>query len=413
MNSVSLEKKRIAWVIHTFRSGGIAPVCGYAAEEMANFIGCVSTVIALHDRERYSACASKNVRSVGLGLPLDGAEGFLDWLQSNPQDIVITNDVGTLEKCFCSFPDGVIHIAQLHDSGRRYLESVKRNLVHLDGVVCVASNVERAFRSVLTEQSVKPICTVHNGAKFPPLARGPYDERSIRLLYMGRLDPLIKGVFDVVPVLESLRRLEVPFKLTIVGGGCGVLSARLRKAKLDGSVVWLGRLPHEECYAVAANHDIFLMTSRKEPFGMVTIEAMAMGCIPIAHDIDSGSREIIEHGTSGFLMPLGDYNSWGSAISNLASQPVERERVSVNASSRARLEFSSEKMARKLSDYLLSVSSSRRAALSGDKVCFEKGGQEVKFGSPRRLVLSKLKSLVRNSIAANPRLSVWLLRRFG
>ena len=35
------------------------------------------------------------------------------------------------------------------------------------------------------------------------------------------------------------------------------------------------------------------MLSRVEPFGMATIECMGMGCLPVAWDIQTGTREIL------------------------------------------------------------------------------------------------------------------------
>ena len=39
---------------------------------------------------------------------------------------------------------------------------------------------------------------------------------------------------------------------------------------------------------------------------MTTIEAMSMGCLPVAWNIDTGTREIVRHDETGLFAPLGD-----------------------------------------------------------------------------------------------------------
>lgn len=49
-----------------------------------------------------------------------------------------------------------------------------------------------------------------------------------------------------------------------------------------------------------------LLTSTLEGQGLVLIEAMSVGCIPIAYDVPYGPSDIIEHGVNGFLVEAGD-----------------------------------------------------------------------------------------------------------
>ena len=60
---------------------------------------------------------------------------------------------------------------------------------------------------------------------------------------------------------------------------------------------------------------------RPEPFGMVIIEAMAMGK-PVVATEGGGPSEIITHGKSGILVPRGDSESLASAIRMLLENPI-------------------------------------------------------------------------------------------
>ena len=55
---------------------------------------------------------------------------------------------------------------------------------------------------------------------------------------------------------------------------------------------------------------ILLMTSRTEGFGMVLIEAMAMGLPCVAYDCPCGPKAIIQNNENGFLIENGNIDSF-------------------------------------------------------------------------------------------------------
>ncbi len=404
---------RISSVIASLTAGGIGPVCLYAAKGMRKLTDWQVTLVSLHDPVGEFIDEDCGLRMVSLGLDKDCARLFLKWLSANPQDLVITSDVSHIEPAYPFISATTRHVMQIHDSGRRYRDVAVRHAAWIDGVTCVGQHIEAPLRTGLDAMGFQgPLRTVHNGANFPPLTpREPYPG-PLRLLFMGRVEAL-KGVFDFVPLLHKLKRWRVPVTLNIVGGENEVLRRRLQRKGLDSCVKWTGRVPHEKCYEIAAESDVLLMTSRKEPFGMVTIEAMSMGCVPIAYDIPSGSTEIIEHGKSGLLAPLGDISAWAEHIRSLHQNRQRLAELSSGAIQRARGTFSAEAMARNLIAFLDTV-----MTFSGSRLAQRQSGlppetPAIHQRAPRgyQRLPEGMREWIRNQVGSNPKLSYWLLNR--
>lgn len=65
----------------------------------------------------------------------------------------------------------------------------------------------------------------------------------------------------------------------------------------------------------------FILTSRWEGLPGVLIEAMACGAPVLSTDCPSGSREILEDGRWGQLLPVGDEQALAMAIETVLSSP--------------------------------------------------------------------------------------------
>lgn len=401
-------KPRVAWVVHRFTSGGIGPVCIYAARELARQFGWQTTVVGLHEPVDWESDPIGHARMTPLALPEQDTSGFLEWLRANPQDIIITNDVDTLSGFMPYLPLETAHVIQVHDSGARYIASTARNTAFADAVICVAEHfVPKVRNAVKSSGFAGPVRAIHNGADFPTVPARTHHHRPLRLLYMGRMDPLVKGTFDLAGILAAVVDLGIECSLTIAGGECGRLKTRMKNRGLAERVEWLGRIPHAECYTLAATSDVFMMTSRKEPFGMVTIEAMAMGCVPIAWDIDSGTREIVIDGECGLLVPIGSARRFAKAIAGLDRDRHLLNRMSNAASERARSRFSASHMASELENFLMkSPRNPSRVARTGIP-------SPVASSPPRQAAATRsdgLRALARAFLEDHPRAATWALK---
>lgn len=76
------------------------------------------------------------------------------------------------------------------------------------------------------------------------------------------------------------------------------------------------------------NHDVFLMSSRYEGFGLVTLEAMECGLPVIGFDIPA-NKELILDQVNGLLVPSYDVIAFSNAMKKLATNKEIREKYAL------------------------------------------------------------------------------------
>ncbi|MBV5329886.1 MAG: glycosyltransferase family 4 protein [Chlorobium sp.] len=126
-------------------------------------------------------------------------------------------------------------------------------------------------------------------------------EFTYSFLYVGRLCPE-KNLRLLVEVFNELPRL----KLTIVGSGpmAGELEEIARK-----NITFRAHVPNQEIGKTYLDHDVFVLPSVSEPWGLVVDEALHYG-LPVLVSRNVGCHtELVEEGKTGLTFDPYDKNS--------------------------------------------------------------------------------------------------------
>ena len=122
----------------------------------------------------------------------------------------------------------------------------------------------------------------------------------------------------------------------------------VRNLGLDDKIVFTGF--REDMPALMNMMEVVVHASIKpEPFGMVLIEAMAMGK-PVVATKAGGPLDIIDNGESGFLADIGDYMEMGMKIAMLLKNPALSKNMGNKAKEKVVNCFCKEKHARAIED---------------------------------------------------------------
>jgi glycosyltransferase involved in cell wall biosynthesis len=137
-----------------------------------------------------------------------------------------------------------------------------------------------------------------------------------RLLAMGRLHAN-KNFDGLVRALALLPR-DVHLSLAGEGPERAALERLAGELGVAGRVAFLGW--RGDVGALLAACEVFVCPSRHEPLGNVVLEAWSAGR-PIVAAAAQGPSELIEHGTTGLLAPIGDDAALAGAIATVLADP--------------------------------------------------------------------------------------------
>lgn len=159
-----------------------------------------------------------------------------------------------------------------------------------------------------------------------PPSRAESSSGQLNVLFVGQMRRY-KGVETLLAAVAGQPQL----KLTLVGGGPKLSSyTRLAKRLGANNMHFLGQLSDEELQVQYDANDVVVLPSvtRAEAFGLVLLEGMATGCVPIASDLP-GVSDVA--GPTGVLIPPGDSDALRDALTGLVKDSDRLEALQANS----------------------------------------------------------------------------------
>jgi glycosyltransferase involved in cell wall biosynthesis len=164
-----------------------------------------------------------------------------------------------------------------------------------------------------------------------PISQNPQEEDGpLKILFVGR----IARVRRVELILQAVKKLSVPYAVTIVGGEektssltksgyLGELKKLCVDYGIDDKVTFTGPKTPKELPAFYQAADVFVYPSLYENFSQPILEAASFG-IPVIATPVGIAPEIIEEGETGFLFS-GDSATLTERLEHLGDSSARRK----------------------------------------------------------------------------------------
>lgn len=201
------------------------------------------------------------------------------------------------------------------------------------GILTCSRFVAEAQAKLMPRRAMR---VVHPGVeleRFDPHAL-PEPAEARRLLGLPGDGPLVgiagrmqawKGMHVLIEAMVRVRAAHAGARCLVVGGEHALepgYEARLRgdvaRLGLGGAVIFAGHQTDVPMWMQAM--DVVVHASEREPFGMVVVEAMALGK-PVVATVPGGPGEVITDGVDGQLVRYGDVEGLAGAVLRYLDEP--------------------------------------------------------------------------------------------
>jgi glycosyltransferase involved in cell wall biosynthesis len=234
----------------------------------------------------------------------------------------------------------ICHIRGVRDIYPKFTSFLLRHAPQTTQFVAI-SNFVRAHLIGLGIPEAK-ITVIYNGVDieiFHPRVRESHcgaddmEQRALRIGVIGRIDDW-KRQIDVIEA-AGLLSSRLSLKIFMVGevwranySDQSYLQSRIIELGLKSNTVFTGF--RSDIPQIMAGLDVIIVPSIDEPFGRVTIEAMALGK-PVIGTFSGGTPEIIQDGTTGILVPVKNPQAIANAIETVAKNKKYAQSLGRNA----------------------------------------------------------------------------------
>jgi glycosyltransferase involved in cell wall biosynthesis len=153
----------------------------------------------------------------------------------------------------------------------------------------------------------------------------------------------------ILEMISFLEIFKIEYTLNVIGPGFD------NNENVNPNIFYHGAI-HEkkQINAFYESSDILLLTSEREGFPLVVMEAMSFGIVPIVTNVGGLNEEIINC-ENGFIVDFDEQNTslrFAEIVKKMTLNNAEFYRISLNSFNHARNNFAKDKLSIKYQDIL-------------------------------------------------------------
>ncbi|MDH5696644.1 MAG: glycosyltransferase family 4 protein [Dehalococcoidia bacterium] len=233
---------------------------------------------------------------------------------------------------------------------------LKRWFRKLDGKIAVSKPArEFAYEHFSGYYNIIPngVNLDHFSPAVPPIDE--FCDGKLNILFVGRLEKR-KGLNYLIEAFKQVKQEISNSRLIIVGPGTRLRHRYEKQIMRSGlkDVIFVGFVSYDELPRYYKTADVFCAPATgRESFGIVLLEAMAVGKPIVASNIE-GYAGVVTHGVDGLLVPPQDTKMLAQALISLLTDQALRQQMGARGKAKAS-EYSWEQIAQKVLNYYVRV----------------------------------------------------------
>ncbi len=238
---------------------------------------------------------------------------------------------------------------------KMYLRKFKK----YDKVVTISDEMLDQLLTIYPQLNESQVARIYNPLDFNLIAKKSIDKGSLSetekqiiskpfICHVSRVDENQKDISTLIKAYANVIACSaITHNLVIVGSGPDVdnLKALSEKMGVSEKVCFIGNQLNP--YVWMKQADALVLSSKFEGFGLVLVEAMAVGTFVISSACKTGPREILGNGQCGDLFEVGNVQMLSKAIEDGLKDKSYRDRKIALASQRI-LAFDRQRIAKQL-----------------------------------------------------------------
>ncbi len=222
-----------------------------------------------------------------------------------------------------------LKLTQEHNfiDNEEYFHKISCDFRNLDYVVVISKWHEETYQKYFQNTKVKIVRIPNILENRPKYTRKSFPKS---IVAAGRFDK-VKDFLSLMEVMKELKTDNI--KLYLLGDGIQkeVIKAKVKEYGLEKKVAMPGFVSPREVEEYMQKASIYCLTSQKECFPMVILEAYACGLPVISFDVLSGPRELVKEGKTGYLIKDRDIKEMANKIKALLKDQKLLEDMSKKA----------------------------------------------------------------------------------
>lgn len=203
---------------------------------------------------------------------------------------------------------------------RSYRKSFEEMVACYDRVCLLSEAFIPRVKAHMGDAVCGKLIVINNPNTFDSVVASNDTKKEQIILIVGRVYNLSKNMLDFLRMWRRLAPANPKWRAVVVGDGPDL--GRLKQyASLHGveRIEFAGNQKDVSIYYERAS--IFCLTSIYEGWGMVLVEALGKGCVPVAYDSFEAVHDIIKDGINGFCVPKFDVGALTAKIQSLIDNP--------------------------------------------------------------------------------------------